>query len=102
MSGDPARRTPPGQVLTTKWPVLTYGMAPRFDPKTWSFRCFGLVEQEISWSWEEFLALPRAEVTTTASRACPFTRSRGASVSSPRRRTSVPANLPLPFGERAG
>jgi DMSO/TMAO reductase YedYZ molybdopterin-dependent catalytic subunit len=58
-----ARRTPPGQVLTTKWPVLTYGMTPRFDPKKWSFRCFGLVEQEVSWSWEEFLALRRAEVT---------------------------------------
>ncbi len=63
MSDDLARRTPPGQVLTTKWPVLTYGMTPRFDPKKWSFRCFGLVEQEVSWSWEEFLTLPRAEVT---------------------------------------
>lgn len=60
---DPARRTPPGQVLTTKWPVLTYGLTPRFDPKKWSFRCFGLVEEEVSWSWEEFQALPRALVT---------------------------------------
>jgi DMSO/TMAO reductase YedYZ molybdopterin-dependent catalytic subunit len=60
---DPARRTPPGQVLTTKWPVLTYGLTPRFDPKKWSFRCFGLVEQEVSWTWEEFQALPRALVT---------------------------------------
>ena len=62
-SGDEAARTPPGQVLTTKWPVLTYGLTPRFDPKTWRFRCFGLVEQEVSWTWPEFLALPRAEVT---------------------------------------
>ena len=60
---DPARRTPPGQVLTTKWPVLTYGLTPRFDPKKWSFRCFGLVEQEASWTWDEFQSLPRAEVT---------------------------------------
>ena len=60
---DPARRTPPGQVLTTKWPVLTYGRAPRFDPATWSFRCFGLVEREVGWTWPELLALPRAEVT---------------------------------------
>jgi DMSO/TMAO reductase YedYZ molybdopterin-dependent catalytic subunit len=57
-----ARRTPPGQVLTTKWPVLTYGLTPRFDPKTWSFRCFGMVESEVRFTWEEFLALPRAEV----------------------------------------
>jgi DMSO/TMAO reductase YedYZ molybdopterin-dependent catalytic subunit len=57
-----ARRTPPGQVLTTKWPVLTYGLTPRFDPKRWSFRCFGLVEEEVAWTWEEFQKLPRAEV----------------------------------------
>src|SRR5262250_1087453 len=58
-----ARRTPPGQVLTRKWPVLTYGLTPRFDPRTWSFRCFGLVEREIRFTCEEFLALPRAEIT---------------------------------------
>ena len=28
----PAARVPPGQRLTTKWPVLTYGRTPRFDP----------------------------------------------------------------------
>ena len=49
-------------MLTTKWPVLTYGRTPRFDPARWRFRCFGLVEEEVSWTWEELLALPRAEV----------------------------------------
>ena len=43
-----AARVPPGQQLTTKWPVLTYGATPRFDPRTWTFRCFGLVEHELS------------------------------------------------------
>ncbi len=64
--GDPerAKRIPPGQVLTAKWPVLTYGLAPRFDPRTWSFRCFGLVEGEVAWTWEEFLKLPRVEITS--------------------------------------
>ena len=57
-----ADRIPPGQALTTKWPVLTYGLTPRFDPRTWSFRCFGLVEEEVSWTWEQFLELPRTEV----------------------------------------
>jgi DMSO/TMAO reductase YedYZ molybdopterin-dependent catalytic subunit len=56
-------RVPPGQSLTTKWPVLTYGMTPRFDPGTWMFRCFGLVEEEVSWSWPEFLRLPMTTVT---------------------------------------
>jgi len=59
-----AARVPPGQVLTAKWPVLTYGLIPRFDPKRWTFRCFGLVEREVSWSWEEFLRLPRVTVTS--------------------------------------
>ncbi|HZI73060.1 MAG TPA: sulfite oxidase-like oxidoreductase [Gemmatimonadales bacterium] len=60
----PAQRLPPGQVLTKKWPVLTYGETPRFDPATWNFRCFGLVRQPVTWSWSEFLALPRFEVTS--------------------------------------
>jgi len=61
-SEDVAKRIPPGQSLTTKWPVLTYGLTPKFNPKTWKFRCFGLVEEEVSWTWEELLALPRSEV----------------------------------------
>ena len=59
-----AKRTPPGQVLTTKWPVLTYGLTPKFNPRTWTFRCFGLVEREVSFTWEEFVALPRVTVTS--------------------------------------
>ena len=65
MSGnahEQARRTPPGQHLTAKWPVLTYGRTPRFDPARWSFRCWGLVEEEVCFTWGEFQALPRVEV----------------------------------------
>ena len=57
-----AHRVPPGQTLTTKWPVLTYGASPRFDPRRWTFRCYGLVESAVHWTWEEFLALPRTTV----------------------------------------
>ena len=57
-------RIPPGQTLTGKWPVLTYGSTPRFDPKRWAFRCFGLVERDVSFTWEEFLALPRVTITS--------------------------------------
>jgi len=57
-------RIPPGQTLTGKWPVLTYGLTPRFDPRRWTFRCFGLVEREVSFTWEEFLALPRVTITS--------------------------------------
>jgi len=69
-----AKRLPPGQALTVKWPVLTYGATPRPDPKRWSFRCFGLVEEEISWSWEEFLALPRVEIVSDVHCVTAWTR----------------------------
>jgi len=59
-----AERIPPGQRLTEKWPVLTYGATPRVDLKTWTFRCFGLVEEEVVWPWEEFLKLPRVEIVS--------------------------------------
>ena len=59
-----AARVPPGQTLTAKWPVLTYGRTPASDPKRWSFRCFGLVEREMSWTWDEFLKLPRVTVSS--------------------------------------
>jgi len=58
------KRLPPGQVLTEKWPVLTYGETPRVDRQTWTFRCFGLVEEKVSWTWKDFLDLPRVEVKT--------------------------------------
>ena len=57
-----ASRLPPGQTLTQKWPVLTYGDTPRIDLGTWTFRCFGAVEEEVSWTWAEFLRLPQSEV----------------------------------------
>jgi DMSO/TMAO reductase YedYZ molybdopterin-dependent catalytic subunit len=59
-----AGRVPPGQTLTTKFPVLTYGATPRFDPKRWTFRCHGLVENEVTWTWDEFTRLPRVTITS--------------------------------------
>jgi DMSO/TMAO reductase YedYZ molybdopterin-dependent catalytic subunit len=57
-------RLPHGQVLTQKWPVLTYGETPRADLQKWDFRCFGLVEEPVSWTWQQFLDLPRVELTS--------------------------------------
>jgi DMSO/TMAO reductase YedYZ molybdopterin-dependent catalytic subunit len=57
-----AGRLPPGQSLTLKWPVLHYGTVPRFDPARWDFRVFGLVEQPLRFSWDEFGRLPQSEV----------------------------------------
>jgi len=55
-------RLPPGQTLTLKFPVLHYGPVPAFDPQTWTFRVFGEVEEEKTWSWETFQQLPRAQL----------------------------------------
>ncbi len=56
-------RLPPGQLLTLKFPVLHYGPVPGFDPATWDFRVWGEVEEERTWTWEEFNKLPRTQVT---------------------------------------
>ncbi len=55
-------RLPPGQVLTHKWPVLHYGSVPRVDLASWDFRVHGLVEEPVRWTYQEFLALPQAQV----------------------------------------
>ena len=55
-------RLPPGQSLTNRFPVLHYGPVPRFNPATWSLRVFGEVEEEITWTWEEFNKLPRTRI----------------------------------------
>ena len=57
-----SERVPPGQFVTEKFPVLTYGPTPRFDPKSWSFRAFGLVEKELTLTFDEFMKLPRVKV----------------------------------------
>jgi DMSO/TMAO reductase YedYZ molybdopterin-dependent catalytic subunit len=56
-------RIPPGQYVTQKWPVLTYGATPRVEPAEWELRITGLVAAERVFSWEAFQALPRRRVT---------------------------------------
>jgi len=61
-------RLPDGQSLTEKFPVLTYGPVPKFDPATWDLRVFGEVEvpdgeESIRWTWDDFLQLPTQTIT---------------------------------------
>ena len=58
-----AARTPPGQTLTEKWPVLHYGSVPRVDLSRWRFRIFGLVEEPVELTYDQIMALPKTEVT---------------------------------------
>ena len=53
---------PPGQYVTKKFPVLSFGPTPPIDLETWEFRVFGLVEEEVALSWTEFTALEKVTV----------------------------------------
>lgn len=55
-------RTPPGQVLTRKWPVLHYGLVPKVDLARWRFRVHGAVANPFEISWAELESLPHQEV----------------------------------------
>jgi DMSO/TMAO reductase YedYZ molybdopterin-dependent catalytic subunit len=55
-------RLPPGQYQTEKWPVLHYGSVPTFNPATWDFRVWGLVENPITLNYADFMALPHKTV----------------------------------------
>ena len=57
-----AKRIPPGQSRTKKWPVLDASGPPSIDTSRWRLRISGLVTRETEWSWEEFLKLPRTKV----------------------------------------
>ena len=54
-------RLPPGQYLTTDFPVLSAGPTPRIPLDQWQFSIEGLVENPTEWSWEDFLQLPSQE-----------------------------------------
>ncbi len=62
LRGSPAQRTPPGQTLTAKWPVLHYGEVPVIDPGLWSLRIWGLVEREVTLTFEQLRQLPAIRV----------------------------------------
>lgn len=63
LSNETKKRLPPGQYLTTRFPVLHMGPVPVFDLKTWKFRVWGEVEQPLMLTWEEFRALPHIKLT---------------------------------------
>jgi DMSO/TMAO reductase YedYZ molybdopterin-dependent catalytic subunit len=55
-------KLPPGQTPTDKFPVLTYGETPIISTKDWRFKVWGLVEEELTWTLEEFMRLPQTTI----------------------------------------
>jgi DMSO/TMAO reductase YedYZ molybdopterin-dependent catalytic subunit len=56
-------RVPPGQYVTTDFPVLSAGPTPRTPLDQWDFQVVGEVDGTHRWTWEEFQALPSEEIT---------------------------------------
>jgi DMSO/TMAO reductase YedYZ molybdopterin-dependent catalytic subunit len=52
---------PPGQHLTEGFPVLHVGDVPEFDRATWRLRFFGRCDRPFELTYDDLLALPRAQ-----------------------------------------
>jgi len=59
----PADRVPPGQYVTSDFPVLSAGPTPRIPLEQWRFTITDSLRSERSWTWTEFMALPAKTVT---------------------------------------
>jgi len=55
-------RLPPGQSLTQKFPVLHYGQVPPFREASWDLKVLGAVENDMRWTWGDFLKLPTVQI----------------------------------------
>ena len=61
-TADPARdRLPPGQTLVKDWPVLDLGIQPNVPAEKFRLDLDGALENRISLSLDDFMALPQAE-----------------------------------------
>lgn len=57
-------RTPPGQFLTSKFPVLTYGPTPEItNLETYTLKVWGDVEARVEFSWAELQAMETVSPT---------------------------------------
>jgi DMSO/TMAO reductase YedYZ molybdopterin-dependent catalytic subunit len=73
-SGDVEKRIPPGQYLTTDFPVLSAGPTPHIPLEQWSFTLEGLVRSSVTFSWAEFLKLPSQTFTVDISCVTKWTK----------------------------
>jgi DMSO/TMAO reductase YedYZ molybdopterin-dependent catalytic subunit len=55
------RMLPPGQNEVNELVVLNEGPVPQFDEKIWSFQVYGMVQNQMSLNYAQFLKLPRVQ-----------------------------------------
>jgi len=63
-AADVAARLPPGQHVTSDFPVLSAGPTPRVDLEDWSFILHEGDKRIAEWTWEMFGSLPQTERKT--------------------------------------
>jgi DMSO/TMAO reductase YedYZ molybdopterin-dependent catalytic subunit len=56
-----AERLPPGQKLTTGFPVLDLGVQPDIPPADWRLKIDGLVARPQTLTWDQFHAQPQVD-----------------------------------------
>ena len=71
---DVEKRLPPGQYLTTDFPVLSAGPTPHTPLDKWTFILEGLVQSPKRWTWEEFQKLPTQTFTVDISCVTKWTK----------------------------
>ncbi|MEO7766850.1 MAG: molybdopterin-dependent oxidoreductase [Ferruginibacter sp.] len=52
---------PPGQIITSKWPVLDLGLQPDISLNVWKLIIDGAVDNPVIINWNEFVDLPQTE-----------------------------------------
>jgi len=57
------QRVPPGQSVTNDFPVLSAGPTPHVRTEDWRFTLKVGPKPVMSWSWDEFNALPQTQMT---------------------------------------
>ncbi len=55
---------PVGQTITTKWPVLDRGTLPEISLQHWRLILDGEVENPVTLTWDDFMALPQTQDTS--------------------------------------
>lgn len=60
----PKPRVPPNQRVVDSLPVLNLEDVPEFDPENWRLTVDGLVEEKLSLSFDEVLALPKTGIVS--------------------------------------
>ncbi len=59
----PPGRVPPGQYVTSDFPVLSAGPTPRIDIADWELSLIAGDGVRRTWSWEQLLDLPKDDIT---------------------------------------